>query len=226
MKTRTAMIVAPALALTFSLGLIGCAESSSGPDAAIAQASNKVQANIAGMDCGGCTSSVCTAVEQVAGVTGAHADLKTGKLTVALEDGADAEAAAKEIETVVAGLSKGKFTISDITTTTATDDAAPAEDDADPAQEPAEDAEQASTVEHETHLVSAHTYKVDGMDCTGCSGSIEEAVQQIAGVKNVKANHEDGLVVIAYDSTIDEEAKEKEVKAVIAALSGGKFTVQ
>ena len=105
------------LALAVFLTLVGCSESTTAPAAGIAEiaeASYRVAANVNGMDCAGCTSHVCTAVEKVAGVTGATADLETGKVTIALEEGADADAARAEIEKVITDLSNGKYTVSGI----------------------------------------------------------------------------------------------------------------
>lgn len=103
-----------ALALAGSLALVGCSESGNTADTAIANASYRVEANVSGMDCAGCTSQVCAAAEEVAGVTGATADLETGKITIALEEGADADAAKAEIEKIITGLRNGKYTVGGI----------------------------------------------------------------------------------------------------------------
>ena len=52
--------------------------------------------------------------------------------------------------------------------------------------------------------------KVEGMECAGCEKRIQNAVSNIKGVKEVKANHENGVVVItAKDGVNVEEIKNK-----------------
>lgn len=52
--------------------------------------------------------------------------------------------------------------------------------------------------------------KVEGMECAGCEKRIQNAVSNIAGVKEVKANHENGTVVITVKNGVDvEEIKNK-----------------
>ena len=52
--------------------------------------------------------------------------------------------------------------------------------------------------------------KVEGLECTGCEKRIQNAVRNIAGVKEVKANHESGTVVIIAKNGVDvEEIKNK-----------------
>lgn len=105
-------------ALIGSMALVGCSEvdnnAGSDTDNAIMNASHRVELTVSGMDCGGCTGQVCAAVEKVPGFTGAVADLESGKVTIALEDSADTDTAKAEIEKIVTGLSKGKYTIDDI----------------------------------------------------------------------------------------------------------------
>lgn len=121
-----------ALAMTACFTLIGCAESSSPESQSqtqdqtevdIAAATNKVEADIDGMTCGGCSYQVTTAVKEVPGVTACTADPATGAVKVALDDAADAEATKAEVEKVIAGLSDGKYTIKSITTVVAEPDA-------------------------------------------------------------------------------------------------------
>jgi copper chaperone CopZ len=123
------------------LVIIGCAEGTApAPEttATIAEATNKVEANISGMDCSGCSSSVTTAVNGVEGVTACAVDLKTGDVSVALADDADVEAAKANIEAAIASLSDGKFTVNTIAVSTA-------DDAADDAETPAEAQEDAPT---------------------------------------------------------------------------------
>lgn len=44
---------------------------------------------------------------------------------------------------------------------------------------------------------------VEGMMCGGCEKRIENALGDIKGVKNVKANHEEGTVKIESKKEID-----------------------
>lgn len=45
------------------------------------------------------------------------------------------------------------------------------------------------------------TLSVEGMTCTGCEGTVQEAVEKIAGVTSVKASHLDSTAVVSFDST-------------------------
>ena len=52
--------------------------------------------------------------------------------------------------------------------------------------------------------------KVEGLECTGCEKRIQNAVSIVTGVKEVKANHESGTVVIIAKNGVDvEEIKNK-----------------
>ena len=204
------------------------------PDTRIIDANNKVQANITGMDCTGCSGSIVAAIEKINGVTAAHADVASGDVIVALEDGIkDPEAVKAEIEATILGLSKGKYAVKTINVSiadvedAAKDQALPAEDPAaveEPAaQEPATD-EQASTEPAEEAFVFT-SYKVTGMDCTGCSSQIVKAVEQVDGVKQVEADHMTGAVKVSFEDRFDDKVKTDEIKGVIAGLSDGKYTV-
>lgn len=46
------------------------------------------------------------------------------------------------------------------------------------------------------------TLAVEGMTCTGCENTIQEAITKIAGVTSVKASHLDSTAVVSYDSTL------------------------
>ncbi len=41
--------------------------------------------------------------------------------------------------------------------------------------------------------------KIEGMTCSGCEQKIEEALQELKGVKSVNANHETGKLILEYD---------------------------
>lgn len=111
------LLATSALALCL-LVTVGCADSSAPTTdtaAAIENASNKVQANISGMDCTGCSGSVTAAVTGIDGVTACYVDLASGDVSVALADDADAEMKMDEIKTAITELSDGKFTVNTIT---------------------------------------------------------------------------------------------------------------
>jgi len=44
---------------------------------------------------------------------------------------------------------------------------------------------------------------VEGMACDGCESNVEEAIADVAGVKSVDADHENGTVVVEGDPSID-----------------------
>lgn len=192
------------------------------PDTRITDASNKVQANITGMDCTGCSGSIVAAVEAIDGVTAAQADVATGDVIVALSDDADAQATKVEVEKVITGLSKGKYTVKTISATTG-DAAKSDEAETKPAEKPAAD-EQAGTEPTEEAFVHI-SYKVTGMDCSGCSSQIVKAVEQVDGVTKAEADHMLGAVRVVYVARFDDKRKTEEIKDVIAELSDGKYTV-
>jgi len=45
------------------------------------------------------------------------------------------------------------------------------------------------------------TVEIDGMTCTGCENTIQEAVTKIPGIFSVKASHLDSTAVVSFDST-------------------------
>lgn len=45
--------------------------------------------------------------------------------------------------------------------------------------------------------------KVKGMMCEGCERRIINALSEIKGIKNVEANHKDGIVKIECDEKLD-----------------------
>ncbi len=46
------------------------------------------------------------------------------------------------------------------------------------------------------------TLAVEGMTCSGCENSVQEAVTKIAGVTEITASHLDSTAVVSFDSTI------------------------
>ncbi len=185
------LFAAPALCLCLLL-IAACADTApTEPGISITDANTTVEANVEGMDCTGCSGGICSALKEVDGVADAHADHKTGKLVVALNDDADAAAAAKEIETVVAGLSKGKYTISgvEVVTKDEAEEKAPADDET-----PADD-EDTSAADHQHHEGGA-VYTVTGMTCETCSGKVTEAVTALDCVESAYVCHKSGTCTV------------------------------
>lgn len=65
------------------------------------------------------------------------------------------------------------------------------------------------------------TLKVEGMSCGHCELSVQEALDELDGVKSANADHEKGTVEVAYDESrvTDEQFKDaiKEVGYTVAA---------
>jgi copper chaperone CopZ len=55
---------------------------------------------------------------------------------------------------------------------------------------------------------------VEGMHCSGCENRIQKAVSLVDGVKEVKANHETGKVIVNYEENTNIE----EIKNAILDL--------
>lgn len=53
---------------------------------------------------------------------------------------------------------------------------------------------------------------VEGMMCGGCEKRIENALGDIKGVKNVKANHEEGTVKIESKKEIDMDVVKEKIE--------------
>ena len=53
---------------------------------------------------------------------------------------------------------------------------------------------------------------VEGMMCGGCENRIENALGDIKGVKNVKANHEEGTVKIESKKEIDMDVVKEKIE--------------
>ena len=56
--------------------------------------------------------------------------------------------------------------------------------------------------------------KVNGMMCNGCENRIQNALNQIEGIEEVNANHEDGTVKIKANENINEQ----EIKNIIEEI--------
>lgn len=63
---------------------------------------------------------------------------------------------------------------------------------------------------------------VKGMKCIGCENRIKNAVSEIKGVKEVKANHETGKVNIVLKKDLIEEVK----NAIVESLERMDFEVE
>ena len=227
-----------ATALCLSLALAGCGESTSTSGDAtlqdIASAPNRVEANISGMDCTGCSGSVCNMAEGIAGVTGAHADPGTGEVILALSEDADHDAVVAAFEEQVVAMSGGeKYTVNTINTVTAEEATEePAEEEAAPAEEAVEEAAEEAAdagdaAEGEVVFTGTRVQaNISGMDCSGCSGSVVATCQQIQGVANATADHESGDVVLALEDEADAQAVIAAFQAQVTAMAGGeKYTV-
>lgn len=222
-------LLTSALALCLLIA-VGCAEGNA-PDpaasAVIENATNKVEANIEGMDCSGCSSSVVAAVEAIEGVEAASADVASGDVKVALAEGADTDAKLLEIESVLQGLQEGKYTVKTITASY------PANGEAEVSKEPVKEqpateepaAEEQAGSEQAEEVFVFTSYKVTGMDCTGCSSQIASAVKAVDGVHKVEVDHTTGKVQVAFEDRFDDKRKTDEIKDLIAGLSDGKYTV-
>ena len=53
-------------------------------------------------------------------------------------------------------------------------------------------------------MADHRTVTVDGMSCTGCEETVEEAPTAVPGVASAAADHEAGTVRIAGDASADE----------------------
>jgi copper chaperone CopZ len=51
------------------------------------------------------------------------------------------------------------------------------------------------------------TYRVEGMHCTNCAMHIESIEDDLAGIKQVSASYQKGLVVFEFDEIIVNEAQ-------------------
>ncbi len=49
-------------------------------------------------------------------------------------------------------------------------------------------------------------YRVEGMSCSGCSGTVQSALMQAAGVKDARVDHEEGVAEITHSLSSDEVA--------------------
>src|SRR5271166_2878484 len=60
---------------------------------------------------------------------------------------------------------------------------------------------------------TALRYRVGGMDCAGCAGSIETALKRLGGTLAVRVNHQTGMLVLELDEqTTPRERIEAQVR--------------
>jgi len=45
------------------------------------------------------------------------------------------------------------------------------------------------------------TLAIEGMTCSGCENTIQEAVTKVQGIASIKASHLDSTAVVSFDST-------------------------
>lgn len=55
---------------------------------------------------------------------------------------------------------------------------------------------------------------VNGMACTGCENRIKNALKSINGVKDVGANHVNGVVKITLDNDVNEEILKEKIEDI------------
>ena len=223
------LLATSALALCLMV-LIGCAEgTTTSPEtsSAIADATNKVEANISGMDCTGCSGAVVAAVEGIEGVTAAQADVKTGAVQVALTEDVDVEAAKAQIEKVLAELQDGKYTVNTIAVSTAA-----TEDDHGHEHAEGDDHDHAHADGDKKCCGKCKGEKKEGECCGKCKEEKKDATEATEEPQADAAS--EGTVVFTVAGLNDAETSEKITKAVTAVegvegvsvcLKSGKCTV-
>lgn len=58
------------------------------------------------------------------------------------------------------------------------------------------------------------TIKVKGMVCNGCENRVQNVLSEIAGVENVKANHETGIVKVTINDDIERKILEDAISDI------------
>ena len=56
--------------------------------------------------------------------------------------------------------------------------------------------------------------KIEGMMCTGCENRVQNALKTIDGVEEVKANHQDGTVIVKANDNVELSAIEEKVEDI------------
>ena len=57
-------------------------------------------------------------------------------------------------------------------------------------------------------------FKIKGMMCSGCENRVKNALENIDGIENVKADYTTGNVSIYYNNTIDKKIIEKAIEDI------------
>ena len=57
-------------------------------------------------------------------------------------------------------------------------------------------------------------FKVEGMMCGGCENRVKNALEEIEGIENVIANHEDGTVKVALNKEINENIIKEKIEDI------------
>jgi len=78
-----------------------------------------------------------------------------------------------------------------------------------------------ATAEQATEAVNTVevTYHVEGMSCDHCEQSIQKSVQELPGIQQVEANHEDSTTRVVFDSS------KTDAKAIAEVIEGRGYTV-
>ena len=58
------------------------------------------------------------------------------------------------------------------------------------------------------------TIKVKGMVCNGCENRVQNALKNIEGVKEVIANHNEGIVTVTSEETVDKKVMEEKIEDI------------
>jgi copper chaperone CopZ len=61
--------------------------------------------------------------------------------------------------------------------------------------------------------------KISGMTCTGCEQTIQSAVTELNGIKNIKASHTEGNAIIEFDTALTD------TNAIKLAINNTGYTV-
>lgn len=238
MKTMTAS----ALALCLVFLAIGCGEAKTqGPAADILSADNKVEATVTGMDCSACSSALCTAIEKIDGVEKAHADVKSGKVIVALKEGTDAKATEQLVSDAIIAVDKDKYTVTELTSTTKGKATAPAGDEAKAClADCTKDCCKKADGDEQVKACPADCTKpccqkvesdaqvqatVTGMHCSACSSELCLAIEKVQGVQKAHADAKTGKVTVALKEGTDAKAAEQLISAAILAVDKDKYAV-
>lgn len=62
------------------------------------------------------------------------------------------------------------------------------------------------------------TFTVEGMTCTGCSGKVTAAVNDLAGVARAQADHVTGAVEVELDGTVSADDLEFAVDGAVTEV--------